>query len=200
MTRSTTLSSALVVLGVVLLVGPALFPIQPVLYHDTRQGTLDNRTQLEQQGYEIVAYENLSDRGRELYVGALNSGGEYSVPVDAGASDFAYPTAGELSNVTDYREQNALRSIVIERPVDADLPPPDEPVHAAEYRGGRDEERGTDDGPSVEERRRQIARYDLMTTKTDQPPLTATPSLLRLLSAVVGILALGTGGYLRSKP
>jgi hypothetical protein len=200
MTRQFTRSSALLGLGVVLLVAPALFPIQPVLYHDTGPRTLDNRTQLQEQGYEIITYENLSDRGQELYVQTLRNGGEYTVPLGEGAADFAYPTAGDLGNVSDYRERNALRSVVIERSANTDLPPPDEPVEAAEHRKERAEERGTEDNMSVEEHRQMIARYDVMTTRTDHPPLTTPTPLARLLSTVLGVLALATGGYLRSLP
>lgn len=205
MPRHPTLSTALVVAGIALLVAPVLFPIQPVLYHDTRRGTTDDRAELETRGYEIVAYENLSERGQELYLLTLRNGGEYQAPLGTGAPEFAYPTRGELADVEDYRERETRRSIVVERPPDADLPPPDEPVEIAERRSERREqavEEGERPTPtaSTAERRRQIARYDLLTTRTDRPPLTATASLLRLLSAVGGVLALGTGGYLRSLP
>lgn len=206
MTHRNTLTAALVVAGIALLIVPALFPLQPMLYHDTSQGTLDDRTELEEQGYEVIAYENLSERGQALYVRTLKEGGRYGVSLEEGATDFAYPTPGELGDVENYRDRNALESIVIERPPEADLPAADEPLHAADHYRERQERRErteggeTEDGPSEAERRQQIERYDLMTTRTDQPPLTAPPSILRLLSAVVGVLAIGTGGYLRSKP
>lgn len=216
----TTLTRALVLLGVVLLVAPALLPIQPVLYHDTGHGTVDDRAELEAQGYEVVAYENLSARGQELYVTTLRAGGEYYVPLGAGADEFPYPSPSELREVRDYRQRTALGRIVIERPTHGDLPPADEPVHAAEHLDERgddrdrkrgtpgdgeratpgDRERGTADGRSVEERRQQIARYDVVETRTDLPPLEAPASLLRLLSVVGGVLALGIGGYLGSQP
>lgn len=198
MPRHTTLANALLVAGVALLVAPVLFPIQPVLYHDTHRGTVGNESQIQADGYEIVAYENLSERGQQLYVRTLRAGGEYRAPVDEGAPDFAYPSPTELADVRDYRNRNALQGIVVERPPDADLPPPHEPVEAAERSHRHAEERGTEPEQSVEERRRQIARYDVMTTRTDRPPLTASSALLRLLSTAAGVLALGTGGYLRS--
>lgn len=203
-----TIANVLLVVGIALLVAPMFAPIQPVLYHDTHRGTMDNRSQLEAQGYEIVAYENLSDRGKELYVRTLREGGQYHVPTGAGAAEFAYPSPDELAQVEDYRKREALTTVVIERPPDADLPPPDEPVDAAEHieerrkdrEEGRTGEHERQTGQSVEERRQQIARYEVLTTQTGRPPLTATASLLRLLSTVLGVTALGLGGYLRSLP
>lgn len=200
MTRTPTLSTALLVLGVILLVTPALFPIQPVLYHDTHRGTIDNRTVIEERGFEIVAYENLSDRGQELYVLTLENDGRYSVPLGEGAQDFAYPTEGELGEFRDYDERRALEHVVIERPPDADLPPPDEQLEGAEHIRERAIERGSEDPPTLKEARRQIARFDLMRTRTDNPPLDEPKSLARLVSALLGVVAVATGGYLRSRP
>lgn len=200
MIGTPTRSTVLVACGIALVVAPALFPIQPVLSHDTRRGTIDNRTELERQGFEIIAYENLSERGQELYVRTLTNGGEYRVPRGEGAPDFTYHTPGDPDTAESHRERRTRRGVVIERPAEADLPPADEPLRAAEDRHEAAEERGTADGPSVEERRRQIARYDLMTTRTTRPPLTARSSLARLLSVVLGVLTLGVGGYLRAQP
>jgi hypothetical protein len=200
MSRISTLSTVLLVIGVVLLVAPALFPIQPVLYHDTRRGTIDNRTVLEERGFEIVAYENLSERGQELYVRTLEHDGRYSVPLGEGAPDYAYPTDGELGELRDYDDRQALEHVVIKRPPDADLPPPDEQVEAAEHVRERAIERGDEDPPTLEEARRQIARFDLMRTRTDNPPLDEPKSLARLVSVLVGVLAVASGGYLQSRP
>lgn len=200
MIRHTLLSGALVVLGIALLVGPVLFPIQPVLYHDTDSSVMGNRSQIEQQGVTIVSYENLSDRGQEIYVRTLQNGDEYSVPISEGAPDFTYPTNAELSDAQNYTARSKLQMVVIERPPSADLPPAAEPVERAEYLSERDEEDKTTSNRTEAAIRQQIARYDAMTTRTDQPSLTASSSLSRLLSAVVGILAIGMGGYLWSKP
>lgn len=199
MTRRDTLTAALAVLGIALLVAPALFPLQPVLYHDTGASTRENASQLREQGYTIVHYDNLSARGQELYVRTLREGGEYFVPKGQGASDFEYPTLKQLDGHDDYREERLRRTIVIEHPPNAtDLPPADEPLRAAEYIAEDEQRRGSD--RSEAEIRRQIARYDMMTTRTDSPPQTAPTSLARLLSAVLGVLAVGAGGYLRAKP
>lgn len=205
MSRHATLSTALLVVGIALLVSPALVPIEPVLYHDTGRWTDDNRTEIEEQGYRIVAYENLSERGKELYLRTLEAGGEYAVPRGEGAPDFAYPTPGELGDVEDWEDRNALRVVVVERPADADLPPTDERLEIAEHRREEAIRRATETGGtptvrSVEEMRRQIGRYDMMTTRTDRPPLSAPRSLARLGAVAAGALALGTGGYLRSQP
>ncbi|MBV0923430.1 hypothetical protein KTS45_04385 [Halomicroarcula limicola] len=208
MNRRDTLGNALLVLGVVALIGPALFPVQPVLYHDTGDGSPANESQLREQGYRIVAYENLSERGQRLYVETLRAGGEYTVPVGEGAPEFSYPDSERLGEMEDYDERRRLTTVVIERPPEAGLPPADEPLRAAEYslrreRRERNEEGERVETPSeaaVEERQRAIARYDLVTTRTDKPPLTATPQLLRIVPALLGIFAIGTGGYLRSSP
>lgn len=200
MTRHTTLSAVLLVLGIAMLVAPALAPIQSVRYHDTGQGTLNNESQIEQRGYEIVAYENMTERGQELYVRTLRNDGDYRVALGNGASDFAYPTTAELAETDDYKARNSLRTIVVERPSDADLPPPDERVERAEHISEQDEKEGRWSNRSEAELRRQIARFDVMTTRTDAPPLTETASLARLLSAVLGVLAIGVGGYRWAKP
>ena len=235
MTPTVTRNSALVAVGVVLLLGPALFPVQPMLYHYPDAGTTENASEIRRAGYEIVAYENLSDRGQELYRRALQEE-SLGVPLGEGAPDFEYPTSAELGATEDFDERRRLRSIVIERPPDADLPPPAEPVGMAEAirerRQERREERaerreraeqpptttgGTPSGngtatertrsptetrntPTLEQRRETIARYDVMTTMTELPPLTAPTSLARLLTAMLGIVLLGIGGYRYAQP
>lgn len=199
MIRRDTLAAALAVLGIALLVAPALFPLQPVLYHDTDPSTTENASQLREQGYEIVHYDDLSPRGQELYVRTLREGGRYFVPKGQGANDFAYPPLRELDDHEDYREERLRRTVIIERPPNAtDLPPADERFFAAERFAEDEERRGSD--RSEAEIRRRIARYDMMTTRTDSPPQTAPTALVRLLSAVLGVLAVGAGGYLRAKP
>ena len=199
MTRNTTISNVLLVVGLALLIAPALFPIQPILVHDTRPGTIDNASQIREQGYRIIAYENLSDRGQQLYVQTLGHGGEYSVPLGEGAPEFNYPTPSELGSVSDYRNRTALQGVAIERSAKSDLPPADEPLQAAESVQRR-YERNNQTAPSQKEIRRQIGRYDLMTTRTASPPLEEPTSLARVVVAALGVLALGIGGYLRSKP
>lgn len=228
MTRNTVALAALLVLGVGLLVVPALVPIQPIRYHDSRAGTFANESELRTEGYEIVAYENLSDRGQELYVRTLRNGGRYTVALGKGAPDFAYPTDEELGDIEDYRERRTRESIVIERPADdAGLPPPDEQVEeamdryedererhreeeedekedkmtpAGETARQRDGEGDARSTPSREEIRRQVARYDLFRTRTDHPPLMGATAISRLLSVAGGVVALAAGGYLGSKP
>lgn len=212
-----TPGGVLVAVGVLLVVWPALFPVQPVLYHDTGPRTMANGTDMERQGYTVVAYEDLSERGQQLYVATLENGGTYTVPVGEGASEYAYPTVDELGEVEDFRERRAMQRVVVERPPDADLPPADESVEFAEERlrdrrEGREERRNraeeegetpptpTTETPSIEEMRQQTARYDLMSTRTDLPPLTAPQSLARLLSVLLGVVAVGAGGYVHSRP
>ncbi|MFB6178568.1 MAG: hypothetical protein ABEI77_02455 [Halorientalis sp.] len=222
MSPRVSLAHVLAAIGLVLLVVPALVPVQPVLYHDTRGGATYNRTQLEAHGVRVVAYENLSARGKEIYRQALLHHGVYTVPVGQGASEFNYSTSA-----TQRRGRPAGGGIAIERDPNAtNLPPADEPLRAARYeqrraqaqarkRAGAEQSGGNDTAgndtrtatPSraerqrqLEQRRRQIARYDLMETHQGSPPLTASSNLARLLSVVVGVLAIGVGGYRASRP
>lgn len=219
-TPRLTRSHALVVVGLLLLVAPAFAPLQPVLEHDTRRHTFENETALEAQGYRVVEYENLTDRGQELYVQTLEHGGTYRVPVGQGAADFRYPTEAEVDSQRDYEARVALSHVVIERPPNATLPPADEDVERAveivkERREARNEEHGettrdggdgtrTARGPrttrSEADIRRQVARYDVMQTRTTKPGLASQPALLRFGAAALGVVLVGTGGYLSSKP
>lgn len=221
MIRRTHVERGLLALGVALLVAPAVFPLQPVLHHDTRPSTFQTGDELAEEGVEVVAYENLSERGQELYVQTLRDGGHYHVPLGEGAPDFAYPSPGDFGDERRGRTRRHLGHIVIERPPDADLPPADEPTgggvelrdgpgergeRPGRYPPGEGEETppadqdGHTPGPAIEERQRQLARYDRMKTTTDSPSFTSRATLLRLLSTVGGVLGLGIGGYLRSKP
>lgn len=201
MIRTTRLSTALLMLGVGLLVTPMLVPLQPVAYHETHPRVMGNASEIEQSGLTIVAYENLSSRGQHLYVATLNHDGEYRVPVETAAPDYAYPRPTELDNIQNYTQRRALTHIVIERPPNATLPPADEPVERARHMV---DDPGTDETQSgnmtVPELRKQIARYDLMTTRIGPPPLLAPQSLLRLVALLGGCLSLSIGGYLRTTP
>ena len=196
--RLDTIGTVLLVAGVAALLVPALFPVQQVLYHESRAGTMANESQLERQGYTVIAYENLSERGQEIYVAAIETPGEYTVPVGQGAPEFPYQRPANVSEIEDYQRQRALTSVVIERPDDADLPPPDEPVEVVEYEA---EERGEPvNETAIEQRQRQTARYDMLTVRQGTPLLTASSNLLRLAVAMFGIIAIGVGGYLRASP
>lgn len=203
--------TALVFLGVVLLLAPAAVPVQPHLTQTAQPGTILDEAALEEEGYTVVAYENLSDRGKAIYRATLREGGSYTLPSGAGAAEFPYPSGEDLSDVEDYRQREIQSSVVIERPPDVDLPPADEPVGMAGLDEGDGQEVGggaeppaqreggpRGDGPNVT--RAQIARYDVVETRTERPGMGARANLLRLLSVVLGVLALVTGGYYRSLP
>jgi len=216
-----TATAVLLVVGVAALLVPALFPVQQVLYHDTGAGTMANGTELEAEGYTVIEYENLSERGQEIYVAALRSPDrEYTVPVGQGAPEFPYSAAadiGEVSSSAEFEERQRRTSVVIERPDDADLPPPDEPVDriqpervqpeettAGSRTASGGQETATPPGQSreqrLEQRRQAIATYDLVAVRQGTPPATHSGTLLRLGSVVFGAVAIGTGGYLRSQP
>lgn len=196
--RLDTLGTVLVVVGVLAVLLPAAFPVGDVLYHETRIGETGNESQLERQGYTVVAYENLSERGQELYVTALESSEPYTVAAGQGAAEFPYRMEASLRDVEDYERRRVLTSIVIERPPDADLPPADEPVEMVEYEA---EERDTSPNRSeIERRQRQTARYDVMQVRRGLPPLAASSNLLRLGAVALGVVAVSVGGYLRASP
>jgi hypothetical protein len=52
----------------------------------------------------------------------------------------------------------------------------------------------------IERRQRQTARYDLLTVRQGPPSLTDASNLLRLGTALFGVVAIGVGGYLRASP
>jgi hypothetical protein len=204
LTRRSKIGAVLVVLGIALLIVPSLASVQPVLYHETNTGATENETMLERQGYTVVEYEELSPRAQELYRTALRNDGHNTVRVGQGAEAFPYPSESELAEYEKYEQREIDSSIVIERPENADLPPADEPLRAAEYRA-RDETEGGETGetttPSeaeIEQLRQQIARYDVINTRTGEPPLGGTQHLLRMAALLVGVVAVGTGGYLLS--
>jgi len=178
MERRTTFGVGLVLAGL-LLCGLALaFPVDPVRVHDTRGATNMNESVAEGYDYRVVEYENLSERGQELYVKTLENGGVYRVPVGQGAEDFGYAAPGE---------RKAYRGLLIERPAnDSHLPPADEHPSMAE------------DVPANES---TVTRYESMSTQTKRPPVGSGAHLPRLLGLAAGIAALTAGAYLLvSKP
>ena len=215
-----TAGTVLLVVGIVALLMPALFPVQQVLYHETRAGTTADGSELRAEGYTVIEYENLSERGQEIYVAALRSPDRaYTVSVGQGAPEFPYDGADDLGDVSgqaEFEERRRLTSVVIERPDDADLPPADEPVERLDRErppredaanGGetasRNETATEGDRPSeqdVAQRRQVVAKYDLVTVGQRTPPVTDSGNLLRLGSVLLGTIAIGVGGYFRSRP
>jgi hypothetical protein len=195
--RRGQIGAVLVGLAVVLFVLPALFPVQPVLFHDTGQTAPGPPAEHEADGTRLVAYENLSDRGKQLYRRALEGGGEYRVPQGEGAPGFEYPTASDIAESRDDAGDRRPGQVVVKRPVaDDDLPPSDERFYP-----GRFEREGESLNESeVEQRRQQVLRYDLMQTRTGDPPLNSPAQLLRLGAVLLAVLSLCTGGYLLSSP
>lgn len=189
MRRDIGIGTALVVLGVVLFVGLALFPVQPVLVHDTGPNTFDSPDELREEGVEIISYGSLSERGQALYVRTLEAGGTHQVAPGEGAPDFGYLTREELAAAWDRNQNPRPGRVVIERPAEADLPPADEPF-----------DRGTAEQDQRDQRQQQVQRYDLIQTSTEPPSLGSVPQLLRLAAALLAVCSLGIGGYLRSLP
>jgi hypothetical protein len=213
------IAAALLVVGAVLLIAPAVVPVQQVLSHEVGGAITAERIELQERGVEVIAYENLSERGKELYEQALRNDGMYQVPAGQGASDFRY--RGELeSDRTDAAEQRfGQRTVAIERPDEADFPvvdgraperrpPESEPREAggtgesSAESGGTASADGTDatGDEAAAERPPNAERYNLLRTSLGQPPLTDPGNLLRFVSVLAGVVMLGSGGYLRSKP
>jgi len=184
MERRTKLGVGLILAGL-LLCGLALaFPVEPVRVHDTGAATNMNESVAEGYDYRVVEYENLSERGQELYVKTLENGGVYRVPIDEGAEDFPYP---DLAVIRSTNRSLDYRGLLIERPAnDSHLPPADENPSLAE------------DVPANES---TVTRYELIRTQTKRPPLGSGAYVPRLLGLGLGIAALTAGGYLLvSKP
>lgn len=202
MSRNSTLTTALIVAGIALVLAPMLVPIPTVLVHDTRDSTVAGPDELRQRGYTIVAYENLSERGRELYVETLEHGGRYTVSEGEGAPAFDY-SASRGSGAGDGTSRFRAGRIAIERPSDADLPPPDERVDDVRYAVEERRQRANRTGgsaPTAADIRGQSRRYDAMSVRTSKPPLGDPTAIARLVSAALGIVSLGVGGYRRSQP
>lgn len=198
MSRNSTLTTALVVVGVALVLAPALVPIPTVLVHDTTDTAYGGADELRERGYTVVAYENLSERGQELYVRTLDGGGRYTVPQGSGAPEFDYAASRGDSSA-----RLGTGGIAIERPPDADLPPADEGRGDLQYIVENRQRRANATGepvPTAAEVRRQISRYDAMSVRTSKPPLGDPAALARLVSAALGIVSLGVGGYRRAQP
>ena len=211
-----TAGTVLLAVGVVALLLPALFPVQQVLYHGTQAGTMADGSELRAEGYTVIEYENLSERGQEIYVAALQSpDGAYTVPVGQGAPEFPYDGADDRDDVSgraEFEKRQRLTSVVIERPDGADLPPADEPVERLDREqppredaasGGEtasQNETATESEQELEQRRQMVATYDLVTVGQRTPPVTDSGNLLRLGAVLLGTVAIGVGGYLRSRP
>ncbi|MFB6250849.1 MAG: hypothetical protein ABEI27_04025 [Halobellus sp.] len=198
MSRRNRAGTALVGLAVVLFVAPALFPVGPVLVHDTRGSAPGTPAEIRERGIPVVAYGNLSERAQELYVTTLENGGEYRVARGRGAPAFDYPTVTEVRRARENGSQSTPGRLVIERPADdAHLPPADERAYVDPEEVGAVED-GEVNETRVEQARERAQRYDLVETRTGDPPLGSTPQLLRLASVLLAVVSLGAGGYLRS--
>lgn len=182
MERRTRVGVALVLVGLLSFGLTLAFPVEPVRVHDTSGSMYANESTAEEMGYPVVAYENLSDRGQELYAKTLENGGTYRVPAGQGASDFAYPTDGEVRHAGARvgSDQTSNVEVLIQRPADdGHLPPSDEVTRP-----------GADMNESTQ------LRYDLLTARTTTPPIGSGAHAPRLLGLVLGILAPTAGGYL----
>lgn len=205
MISRSRISTALLVVGAVLLIAPALAPVQPVLSHEVGGTITGERSDLREENIEIITYENLSDRGKALFEQALRNDGSYRVPVGEGASDFEYRTELDPEGDDDSPRPYGPRTVAVERPDDPDFPAVDErrpqrrpPEGAQRETGGTDDSAGSSEQSAQREQERE--RYNILQTRLTQPPLTDSGNLLRFFAVLGGVVAVGGGGYLRSKP
>lgn len=199
------ISAALLVVGAVLLIAPALAPVQPVLSHEVGGTITAERSDLRNEDIAVITYENLSDRGKELYEQALRNGESYRVPVGEGASDFQYRLEPDAQPDDDSTRPYGPRTVAIERPDDPDFPVVEERIPERRPPEGAQRETGaTGDSAGSSEQRaqgeRERQRYNIVQPRLTQPPLTDSGNLLRFVSVLAGVVAVGGGGYLRSKP
>jgi len=156
-----------IVLGISLLAGIFLVPVDNVLRHshkitvnDDAYGN-DNDNNLSDRFWGIISYHNLSDRGKELYRETLAAGGTYTVPKGEGAPEFPYPTKQDIR--THDGSPVKFVTIIIRPANDSGLPP--------------------------------APRYLGFGTRSVKPPLTGAPWMLRYLAGFVGVVLLAGSGY-----
>lgn len=114
--ESRQLAFGLLLLSALLFGAATAVPPQDVRMHDTSPYLGENASLNEDAPVRIVAYENLSERGQELYRKTLKNDGRYWVPLDEGATDYEYYETQSIEN----------EALVIVRPQNTDLPPADE--------------------------------------------------------------------------
>jgi hypothetical protein len=199
--RRGQVGTAMAGLAVVLLVGPALFPVQPVLYHETWTSSSMTPAEAEQAGVNVVYYENLSDRGQELYRTTLENGGEHYVDRGEGAPEFRYLTDEQRRQAVANGTGPPPGTVLVVRPEDdSGLPPADERSYVDPEAVGAVDEDGEVNETKLREVREEMRRYDAMDTYRGPPPLNAPAQLLRLGATVLAVVFLGCGGYLLALP
>jgi hypothetical protein len=146
---------------------------QPADVHEHRTGPstdFPNASFAESHGFTVVSYENISERGRTIYRKTLENDGVYRVPLGEGAAEFEYVTDEELANTENVSTAIKQKSVVIERPANASLPPADEV--------------------------RSNSTLETMSATTTRPPLSATAWVPLFASVGLGVLLVLASGYL----
>lgn len=128
MKRIVFVALALVLVGIVSIGVPVAFPPEDVYMHDTslrfndpqnasetiQKGNLSSLSSPAEIEYQLVSYQNLSDRGKTIYRDSLRAEDNYWVT--EGAEDWTYGNW-----------------IVLKRPTDSTLPPADEENGSAQF-------------------------------------------------------------------
>jgi hypothetical protein len=167
MNRQQAVIVGLLIAGLALLAAAVAVPVGQIDKHDTRAQSMQSNEEITA-SYTVLAYEELSDRGREVYRRALENDGTYAVPEGEGASEFTYLTRDELNGMSPEQQRQATQ-YVIDRRGASSLPPADE------------------SDPD--------ARYDLITVGTYDPEFPSEQHVPNLAAAAVGLVCLGVGGY-----
>jgi hypothetical protein len=124
MNRTAVVATVLLGVGVFGIVAPLAFPPGDVYKHDTTisWANPDNQTAIQQsiqdEDIEVFSYSNLSDRGQQIYLDALETEPGANYWTKRPAPDWSYDDS---------------RMIIIQRPSDADLPPVDENDETLRY-------------------------------------------------------------------
>jgi len=165
-------SFVLLLLSVVLFGVFLTTSVNDVRIHDTSLYISERSSVHDVEYTPIVEYENLSERGQEIYRATLENDGRYWTPIGEGASDFEYSANTTVKNDTvsgSGFEGGRVPTIIIERPEDdAFLPPIDEPYEE---------------------------KYDWMATSTQEPPIMSGKHNRKLGSISFAIITLISGVY-----
>lgn len=178
MERRTLLGILLIVVALPLLAMPATMSVEPYQYHETTP-TLDafnesgsvNESRLESNVATVVAYQNLSERGQELYTKSLENDGRITFPVGEGAPDFEYLSEADVSELPPSEAYKA-GTVIVKRPIDTDLPAPDENSNDT--------------------------RYDFMAYGQEKPDFPSEEHVPQVVLPILGFCALAGGAYLIS--
>jgi len=128
-----------------------------------------NESVIEERHTNVISYQNLSDRGKNLYIKSLENDGKVTFPVGEGAPGFTYLSVDEMDNL-EPGEAFRKGTVIIKRPANDSLPPAGE--------------------------QRNTTKYDFMTYGQEKPDFPSEEYVPFLVVPGLGFLLIFTGGYL----